>query len=414
MTADRTSLYSAIIQYQQVLTQIEQNSPNSEDILELLLARDTVQNILSQDNSPTVTSHLSRLTKLDQRLFEQKKTIVAMEDYSRWRKSFQPPESYWWWYFLSMQRFSWWQQLDWLWNSLSIVFWTISVSLIADGVARLLSGGLDTLSILAIIIPSILALLTSGNLTPIGKGIKEYFSQKFNRFILTIVNLFISFALFVSLVITHQFFYDNLAVYFHDRGLNFYQQGQLEQALANYHKAIALDHGYSEAHYNSGIVYEDLQQLDKAQTEYLLSVQKDDGSNNSLISLKAYNNWGRLLILEKKYVRAITPLIEGKNALDEQKVQGEPELQQVQYALLKNLGWTHLELKNYSSAESLLNEAIAVQGDKAPAYCLLAQLWEARSQEQKALDNWNLCLVNADSTSPDEYFWLSIAREKVK
>ena len=82
MTADRTSLYSAIIQYQQVLTQIEQNSPNSEDILELLLARDTVQNILSQDNSPTVTSHLSRLTKLDQRLFEQKKTIVAMEDYS--------------------------------------------------------------------------------------------------------------------------------------------------------------------------------------------------------------------------------------------------------------------------------------------------------------------------------------------
>ena len=412
MTADRTQLYPAILRYQQALTQIEQNSPSPENIFELLSARDSIQNIL-QNTTLIVSLPLWELTQLDERLLEQQEKIVALEDYPKWQKRFQPPKSYWWWY-LSSQKISWWQQLDWLWNSLSIVFWTISVSLIADGIARLLSGGLDTLSILAIIIPSLLALLTSGNLTPIGKGIKEYFLQKFDRFILTVVNVSISFMLFLSLAITHQFFYDNLAVYFHDRGFNFYQQGQLEQALANYHKAIALDHSYPEAHYNLGIVYEDLQQLDKAQTEYLLAVQKDDYSNNSLIRLKAYNNWGRLLILEKKYTRAITPLIEGKNALDQQQVQGDLELQQVEYALLKNLGWTHLELKNYSSAESILQDAIVVDGEKAPAYCLLAQVFEARSEQEKALENWNNCLTYGDAKSPDEYLWLSIAREKVK
>ena len=46
MTADRNQLYSAILLYQQALTQIEDNSPSPENILEVLLARDVVQNIL--------------------------------------------------------------------------------------------------------------------------------------------------------------------------------------------------------------------------------------------------------------------------------------------------------------------------------------------------------------------------------
>ena len=131
---------------------------------------------------------LWQLTQLDESFLEKQETIATVGNYPNWRKSFQPPESYWWWY-LSSQKNSWWQQLDWFLNSLSIVFWTISVSLIADGIARLLRGGLDTLSILVIIIPSLLALLTSGNLTPIGKKIKEYFSQKFNKLTFTFINL---------------------------------------------------------------------------------------------------------------------------------------------------------------------------------------------------------------------------------
>jgi Flp pilus assembly protein TadD len=215
----------------------------------------------------------------------------------------------------------------------------------------------------------------------------------------------------IFLVVFHQFF-PQIAVYFHSQGKQQYQAGQLEQALSNYQKAIALNPSYAQAHYHLGILYEDLQQFDKANAEYQLAV-KQDNSANSLIRLQAYNNWGHLLILQKEYAKAITPLLEGKNALNEEQVKTEGDFQKVNYALLKNLGWAQLELKNYAEATSLLQEAIRLDPQKAPAHCLLAQLLEAQTQKKKALTSWNNCIVYADSGRPDEYLWLSLAREKI-
>lgn len=88
--------------------------------------------------------------------------------------------------------------------------------------------------------------------------------------------------------------------------------------------------------------------------------------------------------------------------------------QKVKYALLKNLGWAQLELKNYTQAKSLLQEAIALDSEKAPAYCLLAQVLEAQAKKDEALKSWENCIAYADSRKPDEYLWVSIAREKLK
>ena len=99
--------------------------------------------------------------------------------------------------------------------------------------------------------------------------------------------------------------------------------------------------------------------------------------------------------------------------MDEEQVETSEDFQTVKYALLKNLGWAQLELKNYIEAISLLQEAIALNSDKAPAYCLLAQVQEAQANSQQALDNWQNCLAYAESEKPDEYLWLSIAREKL-
>jgi tetratricopeptide (TPR) repeat protein len=407
-------LDSAINRYQQILTHIEQTAPNAdaEEIFQLLLVRDAVQDLLQKSESIS-TSLLFILTELDQRLEKQQTKILAIEGYAHWRKTWQPLESAWWWHFSSPSNHHWWTKLDWLWNGLTLVFLAISVSLIVDGIPRFLSGGLDTVSVLAVIIPSLLALLTSGSLTPIGREARNYLLQKLGKSWCSLVSLLLSLILSLSLIIIHQFFLDDFAVYFDNQGSNFYEEGQWEQALSNYQKAVALDPNYAQAHYHLGIVYEDLQQFDKAQTEYLLAVQQDK-SPNSLIRLQAYNNWGRLLILEKKYTKAITPLLEGKNALDEKQVKTSEDFQKVKYALLKNLGWAQLELKNYSSAQSLLEEAIKFNPSKAPAYCLLAQVLQAQSQKEKALQNWTNCLTYADQRSPDEYLWLGIAREKEK
>lgn len=308
--------------------------------------------------------------------------------------------------------YSWWERLDWLWNGLTLVFLAISLSLIADAVPRFLSGGVDTIGVLAVIIPSLLALLTSGALTPIGREARSYLFQKLTKSYWPFFSMAIALIFLVFLVVFHQFF-PQIAVYFHSQGERQYKAGQLEQALSNYQKAIALNPSYARAHYNLGILYEDLQQFDKANAEYQLAV-KQANSASSLIRLQAYNNWGHLLIIQKEYAKAITPLLEGKNALDYRQVTTNEDFQKTNYALLKNLGWAQLELKNYAEAKSLLQEAIALDSKKAPAYCLLAQVLEAQTPKNEALKSWNKCINYADSGKPDEYLWLSIAREKLK
>lgn len=161
----------------------------------------------------------------------------------------------------------WWKQLGWLWNGLTLVFLAISLSLIADAVPRFLSGGLDTIGVLAVIIPSLLALLTSGALTPIGREARNYLFQKLAKSYWSFFSMVIALIFLVFLVVFHLFF-PQFAVYFHIQGEQQYKAGQLEQALSNYQKAIALNPSHAQAHYNLGILYEDLQQFDKANSEY--------------------------------------------------------------------------------------------------------------------------------------------------
>ncbi|MEM9276184.1 MAG: tetratricopeptide repeat protein [Cyanobacteria bacterium P01_F01_bin.143] len=401
-------LYSAISQYQEFLVQLEQSSvPQPQEIFQVLRARDLIQDKLNKGEPPP-DSLLLRLIELDQRLQKQKSKITCLTEYPNWRKSLNPTDDAWWWYFSPPKQST---KLDWLWNGLSLVFLTVSISLIVDGIPKFLTGGLELPSIFAIIIPSLLTLLTSGSLTPVGREARNYFFQKLNQSYWSFTSFLLSLVLAVILIVIHQFLFDNFAVHFQNQGLNFYEQGQLEQAVSNYQKAVALDSSYAQAHYNLGIVYEDLQQFDKATTEYRIAV-KQDNSEDSLIGLQAYNNWGHLLILQQEYRKAIAPLIDGKNALDESQVKTSEEFGKVKYALLKNLGWAQLELKNYSEAKSLLRDAIALDSTKAPAYCLLAQVLEA--QKEEALTTWGDCIRYADPGRPDEYLWLSIAREKLK
>ena len=409
MRVDR-NIYSAIQKYEEILAQLETATSPAEKVLPVLLARDAVQNALRKVECPPI-SLLLYLTELDKRLREQQAIITGASDYSHWRDSLEPLDSAWWWYF-SESIPLWWQLINQSCNFLTLVVLTISVSLIADAVPRFLSGGLDTVSALVVIIPSLLTLLTSGALTPIGRTARNYLFQKLAKSYWSFLTMTIALILLSLLIFAHNSF-PEIAVYFHDRGEQQYLAGKLEESLGNYQKAIALNPSYAEAHYHLGLLYEDLQQLTQAQTEYQLAVQQDSFIT-LLTRLKAYNNWGRLLILQKKYTQAITPLLEGKNALDEEQVKTNQEFQQVKYALLKNLGWAQLELKHYSEAKSLLQEAINLQANKAAAYCLLAQVMEVQNQTKEASNNWQKCIAYADANSPDEYLWKSIAQEKLK
>ncbi len=227
MRVDR-HLYPAIQQYEEMLTQLETATSPAERILPVLLARDAVQNALQEVEGLT-NSLLLKLTDLDRRLQKQQAIITDVSDYAHWRNSYQPPDSAWWWHF-SPPIHHWWQHLDWLWNGLTLVFLTISVSLIADAVPRFLSGGLDPVSVLAVIIPSALALLTSGALTPIGRAARNYLWQKIAKSYWSLLTMAIALILLVLLIYAHNSFPD-MAVYFHERGEQQYLAGKLEESL---------------------------------------------------------------------------------------------------------------------------------------------------------------------------------------
>jgi tetratricopeptide (TPR) repeat protein len=190
--------------------------------------------------------------------------------------------------------------------------------------------------------------------------------------------------------------------YFNERGLDNYIEGDWSSAQSDYERALSLDPDNAEAHYNFGRLYEDLQELDKARTQYRLAAQ---GGLDA-----AYNELARLYIQDKKYSQAASLLLKGLEIAQEGDAQ-------TQYALLKNLGWARLEQGRYADAETYLRDAIefdkTLRRTPAAAHCLLAQVIEKKEDPDSALREWEICLGYADVRNPDEDAWFGMARERL-
>jgi Flp pilus assembly protein TadD len=139
-----------------------------------------------------------------------------------------------------------------------------------------------------------------------------------------------------------------------------------------------------------------LQQIDKAQAEYLAAVQ---GGLDA-----AYNNLARLYILEEDYAAAV-PLLKKGLLLTNQEA--------VKYDLHKNLGWARLGQARYDEATSELQAAIALAPEQAPAHCLLAQVLDSWGNTSAATVEWETCLKLADPLRPDEDIWIGLARHRL-
>jgi tetratricopeptide (TPR) repeat protein len=189
---------------------------------------------------------------------------------------------------------------------------------------------------------------------------------------------------------------DRLAKLFNDRGVTQQLSDRLYLAQVNFERAIALKPNYPEAHYHLGRNYELLGDIKQARKAY-------ENAQRGKIP-EAYNNLARLDILEGRSDRAIPRLQEGLTLTQDETIR---------YALLKNLGWASLSQKQYPAASSYLEQAIALEPDRASAYCLLAQVEESRSRETAALDRWQLCRKLASRTHLDEKGWLQTAEERL-
>lgn len=403
-------LDEAIELYQKELAALEGNSDVSEkQILRVLTVRDRVQAALN-DLTQTSDEQLFLVIELDHRLKQQAHRINQIAKLADWRTSLNVPVTSWWWFLQPPNHRL--DNFDWLWNALTVAFLTASLSLVIDISTRFLSGGAGLVSSLAVVSQSVLTLLTVGGvLTEAGrKGVEQTLSRFGIKTFLWQETKFGLSALLLLSLIGFKASLPEIANYFKEQGWKNYQSYQWDNAISDYERAINLDPDNAKAHRNLGLIYESLQDLDKAQAEYKLAIR---GNLNS-----AYNNLARLHLLKQKPTEAI-PLLWQLRVRPRAEQASTPEEKFLKYNLEKNFGWARFQQKRYADAQPFLEDAIAIHEtlpdefkDNA-AHCLLAQVFVKLNTPKKAKPLWEACILSPKPYLPEIDEWIPIAQKNI-
>jgi DNA-binding winged helix-turn-helix (wHTH) protein/Tfp pilus assembly protein PilF len=209
---------------------------------------------------------------------------------------------------------------------------------------------------------------------------------------LAITGLFLALALVKSL--------PSIARTYNNRGFQLQQSGEIKAAIEDYRRAIRLNPGYAEAHYNLADAYEEIPDYDKALEEYQKAI------NANFKFYQAYNNLSRLYILRRRDYGAALRLLDRAMNL-------KPQEPSVQYSLHKNYGWANFELRQLGQAEQNLKFAVAVNSDRGAAHCLLAKVLDVREKAAVALAEWEACAAYS-SQEEVEPEWRNEAQERLR
>ncbi|WP_299411227.1 tetratricopeptide repeat protein [Acaryochloris sp. IP29b_bin.148] len=401
-----------------------------EEILNLLTCRDQIQ-VFMAERTVLSCQQLLQLADLDCYLKKYEVLIATHLDLAAWQQLMNPPQTSWWWFLKAPEPRHWWNEYDWLFNTGTLIVLTISASLITDTATRLFSGGIDLGSTLVISGQSLLALLAGGGaLTQAGRKAYERIlgRLRINKRYWQEASFTFALILVLCLLGIHSAL-PGFAETANVNGVVHYQNGKLDSARKDFNRAIALKPDFPEAHFNLARVYEDLQQMEEAKAEYQLVVTQkelvDCNAANAkhcddlMIWLQAHNNLAELDILDEEYGEAAPLLQAGLRKLEQQEKMETPETKQLQYNLLKNLGWARLNQEFFSEAETYLQKAARMEPQAPDSFCMLAKLSEAKGEKQKALPDWKKCLTKAQQnpmmleTQPEVNQWAALAQERL-
>ena len=423
----------------------------STQIVEVLKARDALQDFLTKnsekfnadfsdiietvEDKPTeflaetnCFIQLSKIPELDERLQAQGPAIAEEVNLPQWRESFQPSAQAWWWFFEPKKKVHKWDQYDWVWSGLSVVFITGAMTFLAETVSPFLRVEPDIFGSFTVISQSILTYFTAkGALTKKGQEAIEYFLESINlpKYFWQEVKLGMSILLFFSFWgFYHQL--PRVGQHYFNKGKRDYAEYKLISAEKNYKRALEFAPDNSQIYYRLALVYENMQEDNEARTNYLIAA---DGG-----SVYAYNNLSRLYILEGQYVQAAIAANEGQKIIhqrhqgdyllpdnleikdnEEERVLREHQIKdsEIRAYLRKNLGWARLKQGRLAAAKAELEQAIRLKPNLGSAYCLLAEVLEQQKQVQKALAQWENCLAYAQAGNTDEETWIQMSQERL-
>jgi len=398
----KIQLASLVEKQTQILDEIEGGGPANLPVLpaslvlKALVNRDAIQDALVAKHQVDEIE-LARLVALDARLRQQSRQLVGAIDMQAVRRTVSPRSEAWWWFLDQSEPYF--DRLDWLWGGLVLALLTISLSLIVDISTRFMTGGPDGWATFAVVAQSVLAMLAvGGTLTKTGRQFVEFLlksaripAYSWNKIRLAGAASLLMVTLLLRLSLPR------ISITYNNRGLDRYLAGQYTSAQYDYERAIRLNPDYPEAHYNLGLVYDELQRYEDARSEYRLAAASGLDA--------AYNNLAHLYILDENYAAAVPLLLTGLTLSPDEAVR---------YDLLKNLGWARLRQTRYAEARSHLQDAIALSDEQAAAHCLLAQVLDGQGETKQAALEWEKCLKYADSRRGEEDLWIHMARQHMK
>lgn len=200
-----------------------------------------------------------------------------------------------------------------------------------------------------------------------------------------------------------------LSNYYMQKG-NSASYNKLGSAEQLYKTAIWIDKNNFEAHNFLGRVYEDSQDLAKAENQYKIARQGDLPA--------AYNNLGRLYLQTDRQNLTAAFAVLNKGIELSYDDEGAWE---VRYSLHKNLGWLYFLKTKYSDAKAQLDIAIEISersdvdlyDSGSAAHCLMAETLEEQQLQNASLQSWQRCCqLGGDANTPEEYQWMDQAKQK--
>lgn len=408
-----TAPNAALVAYRKALAPLLQSQElGPQDALKILTARDDLKQSLSRSSvlSPYL---LTEIQTLDSQLQKNAADLVKTLDLKAYRHSVPKATEQWWWYLDGTVKPSETHPSDWAFKGATTLAWAISIGLLVTISGRFLLGGAGVAGLSAIAFSNLLTLIKAkSDLTDAGnEGAKRLFDgfkltkpQRLRvRFGSTVLLASGLFAFWLAL--------PSISREYNRRGQALQEEGKLGSAEPNYNRAISIDPDNLDAHYNLGTLYEDIQELEKAETQYLVAARGDFP--------EAYNNLARLYLQapDNSVNKSLALLSQGFKLVEEQESFPETE-----FSLYKNLGWALLQQEEYPLAVSALDEAISIYEqlptveqeyviNPGSAYCLIAQAREEIAKTD-VLPAWQRCCQLGDRGTPEENAWLTMARER--
>lgn len=408
--ATAKEILQALTDYQVVLTSwLEGTSGDSLQVLAVLKSRDVLHSALQQH--PTPDAHvLKEIQTLDLQLQQQAPKMDNLLPLKDYRKSFPKSSEQWWWS-LDEQVIHRANRYDWAFKGLTVGAWALSLGLLVNITGRFLLGGAGVIGLSAVALSNLLTLIQARN------DLSDASHQGFERLLAQLLpSHWHEEAKFGSTVILAGGLFafwlalPTISSHYSQQGQLAQDEGNLGTAEQNYNRALALNPDNVDAHYNLGTLYEDIQALDKAETEYLIAMRGNFP--------EAYNNLARLYLQppQPDANKATVLLNQGIKLADKQQ-----SLPEVKYSLYKNMGWARFQQAQYPEAKSALTTAIAISQqpdaeyitNPGAAYCLLAQTLDAQKQPD-SIPAWQRCCQLGDSGNPDENAWLLKARTRLE